>query len=178
MERIRIFNWWCLSKLGTVGLRELHRATWSKFHCMYLSSIDNQLLAGSEITITLVSYQVWIRLDFSTSKHFKHRMQQEPITMSLQLPHIPVTAFSQTDLFLVWISLEFRYHRNLSNQLQSLKRSNVDISTCAHEVALFYPYRSVLMQREWNWPISREKHLTIDWSVKMPLHWLIMGHTG
>ena len=27
--------------------------------------------------------------------------QQEPITSSLQLPHIPVTAFSQTDLFLV-----------------------------------------------------------------------------
>ena len=26
---------------------------------------------------------------------------QEPITRSLQLPHIPVTAFSQTDLFLV-----------------------------------------------------------------------------
>ena len=28
-------------------------------------------------------------------------MRQEPITRSLQLPHIPVTAFSQTDLFLV-----------------------------------------------------------------------------
>ena len=27
--------------------------------------------------------------------------EQEPITRSLQLPHIPVTAFSQTDLFLV-----------------------------------------------------------------------------
>ena len=26
---------------------------------------------------------------------------QEPITRSLQLPHIPVTAFSQSDLFLV-----------------------------------------------------------------------------
>ena len=33
---------------------------------------------------------------------------QEPITRSLQLPHIPVTAFSQTGLFLVWIYLEFR----------------------------------------------------------------------
>ena len=29
------------------------------------------------------------------------RLYQEPITRSLQLPHIPVTAFSQTDLFLV-----------------------------------------------------------------------------
>ena len=29
------------------------------------------------------------------------RGEQEPITRSLQLPHIPVTAFSQTDLVLV-----------------------------------------------------------------------------
>ena len=28
-------------------------------------------------------------------------ISQEPITWSLRLPHIPVTAFSQTDLFLV-----------------------------------------------------------------------------
>ena len=31
----------------------------------------------------------------------KNGEYQEPITRSLQLPHIPVTAFSQTDLFLV-----------------------------------------------------------------------------
>ena len=34
--------------------------------------------------------------------------KQEPITRSVQLPHIPVTAFLQTDLFLVWIYREFR----------------------------------------------------------------------
>ena len=34
--------------------------------------------------------------------------KQEPITRSLQLPHIPVTAFPQTDLFLVWIYLAHR----------------------------------------------------------------------
>ena len=28
---------------------------------------------------------------------------------------------------------------------------------------------------DWNWPISRVKYLKIDWSVKMPLQWLIMG---
>ena len=33
---------------------------------------------------------------------------QKPITRSPQLPHIPVTAFSQTNLFLVWIYLKFR----------------------------------------------------------------------
>ena len=31
----------------------------------------------------------------------------------LQLLHIPVTAFSQTDLFLVWIYLEFRSPQEL-----------------------------------------------------------------
>ena len=31
---------------------------------------------------------------------------------------------------------------------------------------------------DWNWPISREKYLKIGWSVKMPLHWLIMGVAG
>ena len=30
-----------------------------------------------------------------------HKNVQEPITRSLQLPHIPVTTFLQTDLFLV-----------------------------------------------------------------------------
>ena len=35
-------------------------------------------------------------------------LYQEPITRSVQLPHIPVTAFSQTDVFLVWICGEFR----------------------------------------------------------------------
>ena len=30
----------------------------------------------------------------------------------------------------------------------------------------------------WNWSISREKYLKIDWSVKMPLQWLIMGVAG
>ena len=34
---------------------------------------------------------------------------QETITRNLQLPYIPVTAFSETDLFLVWIYLEFKY---------------------------------------------------------------------
>ena len=31
---------------------------------------------------------------------------------------------------------------------------------------------------DWNWPISREKYLNIDWSVRVPLHWLIMGVGG
>ena len=31
---------------------------------------------------------------------------------------------------------------------------------------------------DWNWLISREKYLKIDWSVKMPLHWVIMRVGG
>ena len=60
--------------------------------------------------------------------------QQEAITRSLQLHHFPVTAFSQTDLFLVWIYLEVRSpHGNTRDQLQSQARTNVKMSTsCRH----------------------------------------------
>ena len=69
-------------------------------------------------------------------------------------------------------------HGNLSNQLQSQARNNVDVSTCSREAALFYRHRSVRARVDWNWPISRERYVKIDWSVKMPLHWLIMGVAG
>ena len=47
-------------------------------------------------------------------KHHHHRHHhQEPIARSLQLPHVPVTAFSRNDLFLVWIYLEFRSPQEL-----------------------------------------------------------------
>ena len=32
--------------------------------------------------------------------------------------------------------------------------------------------------KSWNWPITMEKYLKIDWSLKMLLHWLIMGVAG
>ena len=54
-------------------------------------------------------------------------LRQEPITRSLQLSHIPVAAFSQTDLF-EFIS-NSDPHRNLSYQLQLQARTNVDMST-------------------------------------------------
>ena len=40
---------------------------------------------------------------FNTLAHTELDTEQELITRSLQLLHIPVTAFPQTDLFLVWI---------------------------------------------------------------------------
>ena len=55
--------------------------------------------------------------------------------------------------------------------------------TCRHDVDKFTRGGIVLSlpkdaHVDWNWPISREKYLKIDWSVKMPLHWLIMGVAG
>ena len=84
---------------------------------------------------------------------------QEPIPMGLQLRHILVSAFSRTDLFLVWIILNSDPHRNLSD----------------HDVDMFMWGRIVLFlpkcaHVDWNWHISREKYLKIDWFIKMPLH--------
>ena len=47
------------------------------------------------------------RAQYAFSEH------QEPVTRSLELPHIPVTALSQTELFLFRIYLEFRFPREL-----------------------------------------------------------------
>ena len=80
---------------------------------------------------------------------WKGQRCQEPITRNLQLPHIPVTAFSQTDLFLVWIYLDFRSPQKPQWSIavtSTDKCWHVDVmSTCSREAALFYPFRSVLM---------------------------------
>ena len=47
-------------------------------------------------------------MQMTLSGNLSFHGQQEPITRSLQLPHIPVKAFSQTGLLLVWIYFEFR----------------------------------------------------------------------
>ena len=51
---------------------------------------------------------------------------------------------------------------------------DVGMFTWGH-IVLSLPKRAHV---DWNWPISREKCLNIDWSVKMPLHWLIMWAAG
>ena len=56
----------------------------------------------------------------------------------------------------------------------STYRIDVDMFTCARIVLSSQKRAHVV----WNWPISREKYLKIDWSVKMPLQWLIMGVAG
>ena len=109
------------------------------------------------------------------------QLVQEPITRSLQLPHIPVTAFPQTDPFLVWIYLEPQIPTG--TLVTNCSHKHGLMSTCRNDVDMFTWGRIVLSSPkrahvDWNWPISREKRLKIDWSVKMPLHWVIMGVAG
>lgn len=59
-------------------------------------------------------------------------------------------------------------HRNLRHGLMLTCRHDVDMFTWGR-IILSLPKRSYV---NWNWPILRKKYLKIDWSVKMPLHWL------
>ena len=100
----------------------------------------------------------------TSEAHFRFcpdRLRQEPITRSLQPPHTPVTALSQTDLFLAEFISNSDPHRNLSDQLQSQARTNVDMFTWGR-IVLFLQKRAHV---DWNWPISLEKYLKIDWST-------------
>ena len=55
------------------------------------------------------------------------------------------------------------------------------MTNCNHKYGLLLTRRhdvnmsTKLAHVEWNWPILRELYLKIDWSIKMPLHWFVMG---
>ena len=77
---------------------------------------------------------------------------QEAITRSLQLPHIPVTEYSaDRSIFSLNLSrIQILTGTSVTNcnhkyGLMSTCQSDVDMFT-RREAALFYPYRSVLMQ--------------------------------
>ena len=67
---------------------------------------------------------------------------QEPITRSMQLPHIPVTAFSQTDLFLVQTRIQTLAGTSVTNHKHGLNFMYLVfyMSTCAREVAIVLLY--------------------------------------
>ena len=69
-------------------------------------------VVASKVSLQLsIHYgKITVTPNVSSSRLNGIKSDQDPITRSLQLPHIPfpVTAFSQTDLFLVSIYLEFR----------------------------------------------------------------------
>ena len=48
------------------------------------------------------------------------------------------------------------------------------MSTCLREAVLSPPKRAHV---DWNWSISREE-ISRNKSVKMPLHWLVIGVVG
>ena len=107
-------------------------------------------------------------------------MRQELITRSLELSHIPVTAFSQTDLtifslklYLCWIQIPTGTPVTNCNQKHAL------MLTCRH--VHVRPHCFILTEAcscRLELEYFAEKYLKIDWSVKMPLHWLIMGVAG
>ena len=71
-------------------------------------------------------------------------------------------------------------HRNLSDQLQSQARTYVDMSTwCRHvHVRLHCFILTEACSCTLELAYFAGKKLKIDWSVKMPLHWLITGVVG
>jgi len=93
--------------------------------------------------------------------HEAGKPSQEPIIRRVQLSHIPVTAFSQTDLFLFWIyrvfrplqdpqwpnastDLIFNWRRHFHREIKRKKAIFLLIDICTHEA-------------ERNWPILWEK---------------------
>ena len=100
---------------------------------------------------------------------------KEPITRSLQLPHIPVTAFSQTDLFLVLIYLELGFPQEPQWQIAVTSTDqcwHVDLFTWGR-IVLSLPKHAYL---DWNWPISREKYPKIGvlWELQAPSNGLLV----
>ena len=81
---------------------------------------------------------------------------------------------SPFDLFLVWIQIPMGTSVTNCNHKHGLMltcRNDVDMFTWGH-IVLSSTKRAHI---NWNWHISRGKYLKIDWSIKMPFHWLIMG---
>ena len=75
------------------------------------------------------------------------KMNQEPITRSLQLPHIPVTAFSETDLVLVWIYLKLR---SPQEPLSPIAITSTD--KCQHVHVRLHCFILTEAHIDWNWP--------------------------
>ena len=80
----------------------------------------------------LIIFQVWLSTCLTWGRILRHKRSQEPITWSLQLLHIFVTAFSQTSLFSVWIYRELgfptRAHRPIKISTWLISNFLVNIS--------------------------------------------------
>ena len=120
----------------------------------------------------------------------KMRFGQEPITRSLQLPHIPVSAFSRTDVFFslnlsriqipTGTSVINCSHNHGQEHITYICSCHGLMLTCRHvhvRPHCFILTEACTCRLELAYFVG-EKYLKIDWSVKMPLHWLIMGVAG
>ena len=75
----------------------------------YLSEVENDL---ENILFSSFEFHDVFRFENTTFWISELSPCQEPMTRSLQLYCVHVTAFSQTDLFLDWISREWDSHRS------------------------------------------------------------------
>ena len=105
---------------------------------------------------------------------------EEPITRSPQLPHIPVTAFSQTDLFLVLIYLELGFPQE--PQRQNCSHKHGPMLTCwpVHvRPHCFIPTKACLSRLELAYfagKISKNKLVCIGvlWELQAPSNGLLV----
>ena len=108
----------------------------------------------NKFTVEKSNPRIWCcRIQWSRQTNKKNKFYPEPITSRVQLPHVPVTAFSQTDLFLVWIyrpQARTQYFQLTSSFHPKIK------STWPLEVAIFF-LTDALISLDRNWLISRSK---------------------
>ena len=104
-----------------------------------------------------------------TRYNFYHRLNQEPITRSVQLPDLPVTAFSQTDLFLVWIYREFRppWESRLPIKNTDFHHFNRRLKG---KIAIFF-FLSMFVYFERNYFVLQCRHIGLVW--KLHAQWLV-----
>ena len=120
---------------------------------------------GSCLQRFLPSENVWKRMFCSL-----------PITRSLHLPHIPVGVFTDRSIFSLNLTqIQIPTGTKWPIAITSTEQcQHVNMSKwCWHN----HMGPNCLIVKT-NWPISWEKYLKIDWSVKMLLHLLIMGVAG
>ena len=136
-------------------------------------------MSWNEIFLSYSQYVRWVaskeaglpaplksRSAMRTCRPTRSFTRMEPITRSVQLTHIPVTAFSQTNLFLVWIYREFKPPQEPQLPITSDELHLTGHLTGHHHFTgrlkknryIFFS-RSLCGTVDQNWHISREKKL-------------------
>ena len=133
----------------------------------------------------ILTFNAFLTLDMDNRRHCQPLLSFMALHRSPSLGawHYPIflsRRFHKAIYFQFELISNSDPHRNLTDQLQSQARTNVVMSAGCQHVHV-RPHCFILTKCahvDWNWPFSREKHLKIGWSAKMPLHCLIMGVAG